>query len=164
MPPQLILQRNEAASLVGRDGRRLRVQRVEAKIRIVQAVVEKARVQNMLWRKVVLQAQEIVPGPLLECVGVRRKLLHNSKSMLNADRIRKPEAAADERPGKSEPRIPVSQVYALLNVDAGARIGGPEAPAVVPIRSYEAQNIGPGVRIGRINPSRLDFRGPRGIN
>src|SRR5690349_17339966 len=122
MPPQLILQGNEATSLVGGDGGRLRVQCVQAKIRIVRAVVEKARVQNVLWRKVVLQAQEIVPGPLLECVGVRRKLLHHSKRVLHADRIGKPEAAADKRSGKSESRIPVSQVHAFLKVDAGARI------------------------------------------
>src|SRR5690348_3324944 len=99
MPPELILQRNEAASLVGGDGGRLRVQRVEPKIRIARAVVEKARVQNMFRREVVLQPQEIVSGPLLECVGVRRKLFHHTERMLQADRIGKPKAAADERSG-----------------------------------------------------------------
>src|SRR6266568_2382350 len=106
MPPQLILQRNESTSLVGGDGGRLRVQRVEPKIRIVRAVVKKARVQDMFWREVVLQPQEIVSGPLLESVGIRRKLLHNPKRVLHADRIRKPETIALNGPCKSESRIP----------------------------------------------------------
>src|SRR5579864_1101991 len=84
--------------------------------------------------------------------------------MLHADGIRKPESPLLDGSGKSEPRIPVAQVNALLNVDAGTGVGRSEAPAIVTIRGLQAQNAGAGVRVSGANPARLDFGRSRGVH
>ena len=62
--PNLVSQRNERALLVQVQRGGLRVQRIEPEILILRAVVEKTAVQNMLRTEVVLQAEEVVAGPL----------------------------------------------------------------------------------------------------
>src|SRR5690349_23199045 len=108
---------------------------------MIRAIVENAGMEDVFRSKVVLQSQEVVRGPLFERVGVGRKLFHHTKRMLHADGVGKPETPALDRPGKGKSRIPITQMHALLNVDPRGRIGGPEAPAIVSIRSYKAQNI-----------------------
>lgn len=83
--------------------------------------------------------------------------------MLKADRIGKPKTAALDGAGESETRIPVAEVDALLNVDAGRGIGGTEAPAVVAIGSFEAKNVCTGVGVTRAEISCLDFGSARGV-
>src|SRR5205807_7528713 len=90
--PNLIFQGNETASLIPGDRSRLRVERVEAQIVVIRAIVENARVQDMFRRNVVLQAQEIVSGPWFVGVGVRSKPLYDAKSMLHAHGVEKPKA------------------------------------------------------------------------
>src|SRR5438270_10829918 len=131
---------------------------------VIRAIVENARVQDMFRRKVVLQAQEIVSGPLFVSVGVRRKLLHDAKGMLHALGIGKPKASPLDGAGKGKPRIPVSQVRAFLNVDPRSRVSRSETPAVIAIGSRKAKDAGAGVRIRGRNIAGLDFNGPRGIH
>src|SRR5437764_11591656 len=79
--------------------------------------------------------------------------------MLHADGIGKPEAATLEGTRKSKPRIPISQVDAMLNIDAGSRVGRSKAPAVISVGSLEAQDASAEVRVSRPNPSGLAFCG-----
>src|SRR6266850_1198869 len=83
--PELIFQRDEAAALVGGDRGGLRIERVETEIGVVGAVVEEAGVNDVPRCEVVLQANEIVVGPLFRSVGTRGLLFHHVESVLNAD-------------------------------------------------------------------------------
>src|SRR6266571_9191878 len=145
--PKLIFQRNESAALIGGNGGGLWIERVQAKIAIVGAIVKKTRVQNLFWRDVVLQPQKIVSGPLLKGVRARRLLLDDTESMLNGNRVGKPKAPALDWSGEREPRIPVSEVGAFLNVDARSGVGRPESPPVISVGSFEIQYACPRVRI-----------------
>ena len=162
--PQLILQGNKAAALVGGDRRGLRIERGQAEVRVAGAIVEQRRVEDVPGGKVVLQPQKIVSRPLLESVGVRRQLLYDAKGVLDTDGIGKPETAALKWTGKGEPRIPVSQMHSLLDVDAGSGIGGSKAPAVVPIESFQTQDACTRVRVSRADVRRLDFHAARRIH
>src|SRR5215472_6461702 len=97
MPPELILQRNEAPPLIQIDGRGLRIQGIQAKIAVACPIVEKARVQDVPGRKVVLQPKRVVSRPFLPSVGIRQ-LLDYAVGVLDTDGIGKPKAPADKRP------------------------------------------------------------------
>src|SRR5215469_382566 len=140
--PDLILQGNKTAALIGGDRGGLRVECVQAKVTVGCAIVKHARMQDVLWREIVLQAEKVVSSPFLESVGAGPQLFDDTKSMLDAYGIGKPKASSFEGPGKSKSRIPVSEVRAFLNIDAGERIGGAEAPSVVTIGSFEAKDAG----------------------
>ena len=118
----------------------------------------------MLRREVVLQSQQIVSRPFFENVGVRRKLLHDAEGVLHADGLGKPKPPAFEGSRKSEPRIPVSEVHALLTVDSRAGIRRSKAPAVVSIGSHEAQNARARMRVRGANPPGLHLGSARGID
>src|SRR6516162_7382875 len=107
------------------------MERVQSEIAVASDVVEKARVQQMLWGDVELQAQETIPGPLLAGVRASWLLLDDSKRVLDADRLGEPETPAHDGPRDHEPRIPVAQVRAFLNVDSWNRVRGRKTPAVV---------------------------------
>ena len=84
--------------------------------------------------------------------------------MLNADRIGKPKAAALDGAGKGKARIPVTEMDAFLNVDAGGGIGGAETPAVIAFGSFQAEDVGAGMRRGGADVTGLDFRGASGVH
>jgi len=67
--PELIFQRDEASALAGGDGGRLRIEGVQTEVGVVGAVVEEAGVKDVPGCEVVLQAKEIVAGPLFPGVG-----------------------------------------------------------------------------------------------
>src|SRR4029077_13533707 len=131
--PNLVSHRNKRARLVQVERGGFRVQRIQAKAHVLRAVVEKSPMKNVLRTEVVLQAQEVVAGPLRRGVGVIGQLADQRKCVLQADGIRKPEAAVLDGARKRKTRIPVSQAHALLNVDAGDWIGGADAPLVVAV-------------------------------
>src|SRR5258708_9683574 len=117
-----------------------RVEGIEAEALALRAVVQKTAVQNVLWAEVVLQADQIIAGPLRGSVGVIGQLPHQRKCVLQADGIRKPEAAPHDGARKSKARIPVSQAHAILNIDAGDWISRAEAPLVVAFGRFQIQN------------------------
>ena len=90
--PNLVLERNEIAALLGGHGGGLGIKRVQAKIVVVSSVVEIAGVQNVFRSDVVLQTDQVVSGPLFESVGIRRESPDHPEGMLDADGIGKPEA------------------------------------------------------------------------
>src|SRR5215467_14234471 len=96
MPPELILQRNEAPPLIQIDGRGLRIQGIQAKIAVACPIVEKTRMQDVPGRKVVLQPKKVVSRPILPSVGIRQ-LLDDTVGVLNADGIGKPKTPTHER-------------------------------------------------------------------
>ncbi len=147
LKPYLIFQGNESAALIGGNRGGLWIERVQTKIGIVGAIVKKTRVQNVLWRDVVLQPQKIVAGPLLIGVRAPRLLLDDAEGMLHGNRIRKPKPPVLDWSGEREPRIPVSEVRAFLNVDAGSGVGGSESPPVIAVGSFEIQYACARVRI-----------------
>ena len=53
---------------------------------------------------------------------------------------------------------------AFLNVDAGGGIGGAEAPAVIAFGSFQAEDVGSGMRRGGADVTGLDFRGASGVH
>lgn len=162
--PDLILERGEVAALVAGDGGGDGIESVETEIGAVREVVQEAGVENVLGRDVVLQAEKIVAGPVLPGVGAGGLLLYDGENVLDADGIGKPETAAKDGTGKRETRIPIAEVKAFLNVDAGNGIGGAETPLVVAIRSFEAEDIRAGVGIGGTEAAGLDFGGARGVD
>ncbi len=66
--------------------------------------------------------------------------------------------------GNIEARVPVAEVKPFLNVNAGDGVGGAEAPTVVTVGSFEAENVGAGVRVTGAKIGGLDFGGARGVN
>src|SRR5690349_5757730 len=142
---ELVLESGETAPLIGSDGGGQRIEGIEAEIFAVGAVIEKRGVQNMSWRKVVLQAEKIVAGPSFGGIRAGGLLFYDRKGVLKADGIGEPKAPAPDRPGKGKSGIPVAKVNAFTDVDAGKRIGGAEAPAIVAFRCFEAQDA----QIGR---------------
>ena len=144
---------------------------VEAEVGAVGAVVEKAGVENVPVREIVLQAEEIVARPLFGNVGVRGQLFDDVEGVLDADGIRKPKAAALDGSGKSDARIPISEMSAFLDVDSGSGVGRAEAPAIFAVGSFKTENARARVGIAcaeaagwiealPVNPSR-NFRLPR---
>src|SRR5205823_14778898 len=119
---------------------------------------------DMLRREVVLQSQQIVSRPFFENVGVRRELLDEAEGVLHAEGLGKTTPPACEGSRKSEPRIPVSEVHALLTVDSRAGIRRSKAPAVVSIGSHEAQNARARMRVRGANPPGLHLGSARGID
>ena len=93
------------------------IEGVEGKIGVVGTVVEEAGMKDVPRCEVVLQAKEIVAGPLLGGLGARRLLFHHVESVLDADGIGKPEAAALDGAREREPGIPVAEMRAFLKVD-----------------------------------------------
>src|ERR1700686_3491600 len=53
---------------------------------------------------------------------------------------------------------------AVVNIDSGGGIGGAEAPAVVAIGSFEAEDVCAGMSVGGSEAAGLDFGGARGID
>jgi len=92
--PDLIFERGEVAVLVAGDSGGNRVESIEAEVGTARNVVEKTGVENMLGRDVVLEAEEIVAGPLFPSVGAGGLAFDDGEGVLNADGIGKPEAAA----------------------------------------------------------------------
>ena len=52
----------------------------------------------------------------------------------------------------------------MLDVDAGNRIGGADAPFIVTVRRFQAQNARSGMRVAGADPAGLHFRGARCIH
>jgi len=84
--------------------------------------------------------------------------------VLNADGIEKPEAAALDGAGESQARVPIAKVRTFLNVDAGKRIGGAEAPAIVAVRGFKTEDGCAGVSVGRTEATGLNFGGARSVD
>src|SRR5258708_16719762 len=101
---------------------------MEAQALVLGAVVQKTAVQNVLWAEVVLQADKIIAGPLRGSVGVIGQLPHQREYVLQADGIRKPEAAPHDGARESKARIPVSQSHTILNITTWDHIGPTEPP------------------------------------
>ena len=160
----MVFERGEVAPLVAGDGGGDRIESIEAEVGAARDVVEKAGVENVLGRDVVLEAEEIVTGPFFPSVGAGGLAFDDGESVLNADRIGKPKAAALDGSRESETRIPVAEVNAFLDVDAGSGIGGAEAPAVVAIGSVEAENVCAGMSVACAEAAGLDFGGARGVD
>ncbi len=53
-------------------GRGFGIERIQAKVFVLRAIIEKSSVQNMFWTEVVLQAKKIVSGPLRGRIRVGR--------------------------------------------------------------------------------------------
>ena len=120
--------------------------------------------ENVLGSDVVLEAEEIVAGPVFRGVGAGGLLIDDDEGVLEADGIGEPETAALERAGEVEARIPVSQMDAFLNIDAGNGVGGAEAPAVVAVGSFEAEDVCAGVGIACAEIGGLDFGSAGGVD
>jgi hypothetical protein len=162
--PDLVFCGGKETLLVAGDGGGDGVEGVEADVGVAGAIVEKRGVKDVLGRDVVFEAQKIVAGPVFPGVGAGGLLFNDGEGVLDADRIREPEAAALEGTGESEARVPVAEVDAFLDVDAGKGIGGAEAPAVVAIGSLETEDAGACVCVTGAEISRLDFGGAGGID
>lgn len=162
--PDLIFERGEVALLLAGDGGGDGVERVEAEIAVAGAVVKEGGVEDVLGRDVVLEAKQIVASPFLRSVGAGGLLFDDGERVLNADGIGEPEAAAKNGAGESEAGIPVAEVDAFLNVDAGSGIGGAEAPLVVAVGSFEAENVCAGMRVAGAEAAGLDFGGASGVD
>ena len=117
-----------------------------------------------LGRDVVLQAEKIVTCPFFRSVRAGGLFFDDRERVLKADRIREPKAAALDGTGERESRIPVAEMSAFLNVDAGDGIGGAKAPAVVAVGSFQAENAGAGMSVGGSDAARLDFRGAGSVD
>src|SRR5438309_5686024 len=101
----------------------------------------------MLWAEVVLQAQKIIAGPLRGSVCVRGQFSDQRKSVLQADRVGKPESATLDGTRKCKTRVPISQAHALLNIDAGNWIRSPKAPLVIAVGRFQTSYARAGVRV-----------------
>ncbi len=84
--------------------------------------------------------------------------------MLKADGIGEPETAALNGAGEIEAWKPTAEMDAFLDINAGRGIGGAEAPAIVAVGSFEAENVCAGVRVARAEIASLDFSGARGVH
>src|SRR5580693_7378515 len=162
--PDLIFCSGEETLLVAGDSGGNGIEGVEADVGVASAIVEKRGVKDVFGRDVVLEAEKIVAGPVFPSVGAGGLLFDDGEGVLNADRIREPEAAALDGAGKSEARVPVAKVDAFLDVDARGGVGSAEAPAVVAIGSIETKNTGTCVRVASAEISSLDFGGASGVN
>jgi len=91
-------------------------------------------------------------------------LLDDIEGVLDADSIRKPNAAALDGSGKGDARIPVPQMSAFLDVDSGDGIRGAEAPPIVAVRSFETENARAGVGVACAEAAGLNFGGARGVD
>ena len=100
--PDLIFDGGEVALLFAGDGGGLGIESVEADVGIVGLVVEESGVEDVLGGEIILETKEIVAGPIFRGVGSRRQLFDESEGVLEADGIRKPEAAANDGAGESE--------------------------------------------------------------
>ena len=162
--PDLVFERGEVAPPVAGDGGGDRVESIEAEIGAARDVVEKAGVEDVLGSDVVLETEEIVTCPFFPSVGAGGLAFDDGECVLNADRIGKPKAAALDGSREIEARIPVAEVNAFLDVDAGSGIGGAEAPAVVAIGSVEAEDICAGMSVACAEAAGLDFGCTRGVD
>ena len=162
--PDLVFDGGEVALLVAGDSGGDGVERVEADVGFVGAIVEVGGVENVLGRDVVLEAQEIVAGPVFPGVGACGKKFDDGEGVLKADGIGEPEAAALDRAGKRETRIPVAEVDAFLDVDARNWVGGAEAPAVVAVVIFEAEDVCAAVGIACTEIRGLHFGSAGGVN
>src|ERR1700722_10939739 len=52
----------------------------------------------------------------------------------------------------------------LINIDAGGGIGGAEAPAVVAIGGFQAEDVCPGMSVACAEAAGLDFGGARSVD
>ena len=120
--------------------------------------------ENVLGSEVVLEAEEIVAGPIFGGVGAGGKLFDESESVLEANGIGKPEAAANDGAGESETGIPIAEMEAFLDVDAGSGIGRAEAPFVVAVGSIEAKDVCAGMRVAGAEAAGLDVGSARGVD
>src|SRR5690348_11652025 len=120
--------------------------------------------ENMLGREVVLQAEEIISRPVFPSIGTGGLGFYERVSVLEACRVGEPKAAANDWSRKIETRIPVSQMEAVLSVDAGRGISRAEPPTVIAIRSLKTQNVCAGVGIGGADTAGLNFGGARGVD
>ena len=162
--PDLIFDGEKGALLVGGDGGRDGVDAVETVVGVAGAVVEEGGVEDVLGSDVVLEAEEIVASPGFARVCARGLLIDDDVDVLNADGIGEPEAAALERAGEIEARVPVAEMDAFLNVNARDGVGGAETPAVVAVGSFEAEDAGAGVGVTGAEVGRLDFGGAGGVD
>ncbi len=160
----MIFQRDESAALLDGDGGGLGIDGVQAEVGVVGAVVEKAGVENVPRREIVLHAEKIVACPLFGSVGVRGQLIDDVEGVLDADGIRKPKAAALDGSGKSDARIPISEMSAFLDVDSGSGVGRAEAPAIFAVGSFKTENARARVSIACAEAAGLDCGGARGVN
>ena len=162
--PDLILDGEEGALLIGGDGSRDGVDSVETVVGVAGAVVEESGVEDVLGGDVVLEAKEIVASPGFARVCAGGLLIDDHVDVLNADGIGEPETAALEGTGEVEARVPVAEMDAFLNVDTGKRVGGAETPAVVAVGSFEAEDAGAGVGVTGAEIGGLDFGGAGGVD
>src|ERR1700676_73559 len=162
--PELVFERGEIALLLASHRGGNGIEGVEADVCVVGAVIEKAGVENVLGGDVVLEAEESVCRPVFPSVGAGGQFFDDSKSVLEADRIGKPEAAVLDGAGEIESWVPVPEVEAMVNINAGCGIGGTEAPAVVTIRGFEAEDVCAGMGVRGTEAAGLDFGGARGID
>src|SRR5258708_6040734 len=136
--PRLVFKRDECAAPLCVDRSRLRIERVQAQVRVPRAVIEEAGVEDVLWCHVVLQAKQVVASPFFPSVGAGGLLFDDRESVLQAEEVGKPKPPALDRSRKRKSGIPVSEVRAFLNVNTGDRIRRAKAPAVISVGSLEA--------------------------
>ena len=160
----MVFYGGEVALLVAGDSGGDGIESVEADVGFVGAIVEVGGVQNVLGRDVVLEAKEIVAGPVFPGVGFIGEAFDDDEGVLKADGIGEPKAAALDGTGKREARIPVAEVDAFLDVDAGNGVSGAETPAVVAVGSFEAENVCAGVGVACAEIRGLDFGSAGGVN
>ena len=111
-----------------------------------------------------MQAEEIVARPRFGSVGVRGQLFDDVEGVLDADGIGKPEAAALNGSRKSDARIPIPEMSALLDVDSGSGVGRAEAPAIIAVGSFKTENARTGVGIACAEAAGLNFSGARVVD
>jgi len=162
--PDLIFDGGEVALLVAGDGGGDGIESVEADVGVVGAIVEVGGVENVLGSDVVLEAEKIVAGPVFPGVRFIGEAFDDDEGVLKADGIGKPKATAPDGAGEVEARIPVSEVHAFLDVDAGNGVGGAETPAVVAVGSLEAEDVCAGVGVACTEIGGLDFGSASGVD
>src|SRR5579864_9476030 len=78
--------------------------------------------QNIGWPKVPLRVHQVAAGPSAARVFAARKSGHHGLAILRNKGVGEPCASADNRSGDPEPGIPVSEPYALLDVEPGNKV------------------------------------------
>ena len=118
----------------------------------------------MARREVPLQASQALPRPFRGRILAGRLFFDDAKAVLEADGFRKPCATFCERARKLKSRIPVPKMPAPLDADAGHKIGGAEAPAIVAGNRVQGEDPGAGMSVATAEAAGLCFDQPRRIH
>jgi len=132
-----LFSETEGALLMQVQRRRSRIQRSEAYVHILRAIIEKTGTQNVFWAEVVLQAEKIILRPTRGRVGVSGQLSDKVKvccRLIASENQKRPRSMGPEKVKRGY-QFPSAR---RLNIDARHWIGCAEAPFVVAVRRFQA--------------------------